>query len=53
MEHGFIPVQDWFSWENQGAGVAVASLEGNGRNDLIVLLVDAPDGQNRGQLPRR
>jgi hypothetical protein len=48
MEPGFIPVPDWFSWENQGSGVAVASLEANGRADLVVLLVDAPEGPNRG-----
>jgi hypothetical protein len=46
--HGYIPVPDWFSWENQGAGIAVTSLERNGRNDLLVLMVDAAAGQNRG-----
>ena len=38
----------WFSWENQGAGIAVADLNGNGRPDLVVMTVDNPPGQNRG-----
>jgi len=42
----FLPVPDWFSWENEGAGVAVADLAG--RQHLVVLAVDAPAGQNRG-----
>ena len=47
MPNGFIPIPDWFSWENQGAGVAVADLV-NGRRDLVVLMVDNGPGQNRG-----
>ena len=46
--HGFIAVRDWFSWENQGAGIAVASLEANGGNDLLVLMIDNAEGKNRG-----
>jgi hypothetical protein len=48
METGFLPVPDWFSFENQGAGVAVTSLGNDGRQDLIVLMVDNPPGRNRG-----
>ena len=42
------PVPDWFSWENQGGDVAVADLDGDGRPELIVVMVDAPDGPNAG-----
>ncbi|HEX7521554.1 MAG TPA: hypothetical protein VF441_05775, partial [Acidimicrobiia bacterium] len=48
MLTGFFPIPDWFSWENQGAGVAVADVTGNGRPDLIVMMVDNPPGQNQG-----
>lgn len=48
MPNGFIAIPDWFSHENQGADVAIASLENNGQNDLIVLMVDNAEGQNRG-----
>lgn len=48
MPNGFIAIPDWFSHENQGSDVAVASLENNGQQDLIVLMVDSAEGQNRG-----
>ena len=38
----------WFSWENQGAGIAVADLSGNGRPDIVVMAVDNGLQQNRG-----
>src|SRR5262249_16675073 len=41
-------VPDWFAWTNEGAGVAVADVNGNGQLDLVVFMVDAPDGQNAG-----
>ena len=41
-------VPDWFSDENQAAGVAVADVNGNGALDLVVFLLDAPDGPNQG-----
>jgi hypothetical protein len=41
-------VPGWFGWENQGGGVAVADISGNGRPDLIVFHVDNPDGDNHG-----
>jgi hypothetical protein len=44
----YLPIPDWFSFENQGANVAVADLVGDGGQDLLVLLVDAAAGQNRG-----
>jgi hypothetical protein len=44
----FRTVPDWFSFENQGAGVALADLSGGGLRDLVVLMVDNPAGQNRG-----
>lgn len=46
--HGFIPVRDWFSWENQGVGIAVAELGPDGGQDLLVFMVDGADGPNRG-----
>jgi hypothetical protein len=39
----------WLSWENQGGGIAVADLDGNGRPELIVFQIDNPPGLNRGQ----
>ncbi|MFC5949932.1 galactose oxidase-like domain-containing protein [Pseudonocardia lutea] len=45
---GWTPVPDWPSWENAGADIAVADVDGDGRLDLVVLCVDAPEGQNRG-----
>jgi hypothetical protein len=38
----------WFSWENQGAGIAVADLTGNGAPDVVVMAVDNGLQQNRG-----
>ncbi|WP_202873964.1 matrixin family metalloprotease [Kribbella speibonae] len=38
----------WFGSEDQGAGVALADLNGNGRQDLIVFHVDNPGGENHG-----
>jgi hypothetical protein len=44
----FKPVPDWGAWENQGGGVAVADLNNNGKQDVLVLQVDNPPGKNRG-----
>ncbi|MGP4111453.1 hypothetical protein ACTWP5_11110 [Streptomyces sp. 4N509B] len=41
-------VPDWFGWENQGAGVALADINGSGRQDLLVFHVDNPGGDNHG-----
>jgi hypothetical protein len=48
MANGWIDIPDWFSFENQGAGVAVADVSGTGNRDLIVFMVDNPGGRNRG-----
>ncbi|HEU0087587.1 MAG TPA: FG-GAP-like repeat-containing protein [Pseudonocardiaceae bacterium] len=39
-------VPGWFSHENQGADIAIADVNGDGRPELVVLMVDAPAGQN-------
>ena len=41
-------VPDWFPWVNAGADIAVSDVDGDGRLDLVVLMVDAPDGSNQG-----
>ena len=38
---------DWFSWENQGAEIAIADLDGNGRPELVVFQVDNPADANQ------
>src|SRR6267154_700438 len=48
MPRGYSTIPDWFSFENQGAGVAVANLSGGGQRDLIVFMIDNPVGQNTG-----
>ncbi len=44
----WVDVPDWFSWENQGAGVAVTPPDAQGRRDLVVFMVDNGPQQNRG-----
>jgi hypothetical protein len=44
----WIDIPDWFSWDNQGADVAVADLFNNGGRDMIVLMVDNAPQQNQG-----
>jgi hypothetical protein len=41
-------VPDWFSWENQGAGIAVADLDQDGQQELLVFMVDSTPELNRG-----
>src|SRR4030081_2685823 len=48
MARGYLQIPDWTPWENQGGGVAVADLSGAGHQDLVVLMVDNPPGQNQG-----
>ena len=46
---GFSPwvdVPDWFSFENQGAAVAVGDIDGDGKQDIVVFMIDNPGGQN-------
>ena len=38
---------DWVSWENQGAGVALAGLRNTGVQDLIIFQIDNAIGQNQ------
>jgi galactose oxidase-like protein len=47
MPEAFNAIPDWFSHENQGGGIAVASLTG-AQSDVVVLAVDDPPGRNRG-----
>ena len=42
MANAFVNTPNWFSFENQGAGVAIADLTHNGKLDLVVLMVDSP-----------
>jgi FG-GAP repeat len=44
----FTAVPDWFPFQNAGAGLAVGDVDGDGRPDLVVLMVDDPQGQNAG-----
>jgi len=43
-----IAIPGWFGSENQGAGVAVADIDHNGRPDLAIFHIDNPSGENRG-----
>jgi len=45
---GWQPVPDWFPWLNAGGDITVADVDGDGRPDLVVFMVDAPDGANGG-----
>ncbi len=41
-------IPDWFSWENDGGSIAIADLDGDGRLELLVFMIDAPIGPNQG-----
>src|SRR5690242_16842923 len=48
MPKNYLEIPDWFTFENQGGNIAAADLNGNGQQDLVVLMVDNPPGKNRG-----
>jgi hypothetical protein len=48
MPNGYLQIPDWFSFENQGGGIAVANLTGGANQDFLVTAIDNPDGKNRG-----
>lgn len=43
----WMQVPDWFSWKNQGGDIAVTDLDGDGRPEIVVVMVNPP-GQNGG-----
>lgn len=43
----WVAVPDWFSWENQGAGVALGDLNDSGKLDLVAFMIDNGAEQNR------
>jgi hypothetical protein len=48
MPNGYLQIPDWFSFENQGGGIAVANLSGGANQDFLVTAIDNPKGKNRG-----
>ena len=42
----WMKVPDWFRGENQDGDIAVADLDGDGRPEIVVVMVDNPPGQN-------
>ena len=44
----WIDVPDWFSWDNQGGGIAVTPPDATGERDLVVFMIDNGTQQNRG-----
>ncbi|WP_139024927.1 VCBS repeat-containing protein, partial [Bradyrhizobium sp. STM 3843] len=43
-----VQIPGWFGNENQGGGIAVGDLDGNGRPDLVVFHIDHPSNGNHG-----
>ena len=41
-------VKGWFGSENDGGGITATDVNGDGTPDLIVFMIDAPSGPNRG-----
>jgi hypothetical protein len=44
----WIDVPDWFPWENQGGGIALTPRDAQGRQNLVVFMIDNPPGPNAG-----
>jgi hypothetical protein len=40
----FVAVPDWCAWENHDCSLAIADIDGDGRPDVVVLMVDNPVG---------
>jgi hypothetical protein len=43
-----VEIPGWFGNENQGGGIAVADLNGDGKPELIIFILDHPSGGNQG-----
>jgi hypothetical protein len=41
-------IPGWFGSEDQGGGVALKDIDGNGRSELLVCHIDNPQGENHG-----
>lgn len=41
-------IPGWFGAENQGRGIAVADINGDGKPEFIVFHIDNPTGDNHG-----
>ena len=41
-------MKGWFGSENDGGGITATDVNGDGTPDLIVFMIDAPSGPNRG-----
>jgi len=44
----FKEIPGWFGASNQGGGIAIADLNGDGRLEMIVFHIDHPNGGNHG-----
>ena len=44
----WIDVPKWFSFENQGVGAAIFDVDKDGKQDLLVFMIDNPPGRNQG-----
>lgn len=43
-----VRIAGWFGAQNQGGGMAVTDLDGDGNVDMVVFHLDNPSGENRG-----